>query len=389
MTPLRIIAVKTGAFEVARLEEALRKEGCEILLERVETPEMFLRALERQPWDLVLADYDLPQINAALALELLEQRGLFLPLIVVDEPIGEEAAVALAKDGMRDFVASKDIPRLAAVILRETTHARILPEARSVAAAQLAKRFSLPLAAARTDLWEWDLRSGRITWSNTTHPSLGLPLGVVVGTLEGLRSVIHPADRYALNQAGEIFSENPQSEGQSELELRILRPDNVTGWWHSTFSTLCDPDGRPLRILGVGRDITKRKQAEEALRLSEQKFEIVFRRSPAMMIISTLVGGRILDVNEAFTHNLGYMREEVVGRAEEEINIWAEGDFRRQVVDRLTKSATLEDVPANLWHKSGASLAGLCSFAAVQVGIHRCLLTTSLRLSETDLAGMS
>jgi PAS domain-containing protein len=389
MIPSRVIVVKTDALEVNRLEEALRQEDCEIVFERVETPESFLRAIDRQPWDAVIAGYELPQINAALILELLEQRGLPVPVIVVDEPIGESNAVALAKAGMCDFVPSSDIPRLAKAIFRETTRARISPLPRPTAVAQTAKRFHLPLAAARIDLWEWDLASGRISWSDSGHPSLGLPPGCFVSTVDDLRKVIHPADRYVLNQAGLLATETGSPDASFELELRIVQSEHSPGWWHSTYSVLRDRDGRPLRLLGVAQDITERKQAEECLRLAEQKFNVVFRRSPAVLCLSTFVGGRILDVNDAFTHNLGYMREEVVGRTEEDINLWAECDFRPRIIDRLATSPALDDVPANLWHKSGAALTGLCSFASVQVGIQRCLLTASVNLIEKELEGLS
>ena len=70
------------------------------------------------------------------------------------------------------------------------------------------------------------------------------------------------------------------------------------------------------------RDITSRKQAERALRISEELVSKAFQASPMLISITTLAEGRFLNVNDAFLRLLGYAREEVVGKTSAELRNW-------------------------------------------------------------------
>ena len=81
------------------LEVALRRAGYAPVCQRVETPEALESALERQPWDLIIADYRLPRFDGLAALALVKEKGLDVPFIIVSGYITEETAVAAMKAG--------------------------------------------------------------------------------------------------------------------------------------------------------------------------------------------------------------------------------------------------------------------------------------------------
>jgi PAS domain S-box-containing protein len=66
-----------------------------------------------------------------------------------------------------------------------------------------------------------------------------------------------------------------------------------------------------------------RKQAEEALRKSEEKFSRFFFSSPTWLGFTKLHDGRFLEVNHAFERITGFSREETIGRTSLEIGLWA------------------------------------------------------------------
>ena len=108
-----------------------------------------------------------------------------------------------------------------------------------------------------------------------------------------------------------------------------------------------------------GEELEKRladlKQAEAALaeaeggrKLSEEKFQKVFRSSPVPFSITTLKEGRFLDVNIAFERRYGYSREELLGRTVHDLKIWEDPLDRVRMVALLQKSGPIRNVITHL-----------------------------------------
>jgi two-component system cell cycle sensor histidine kinase/response regulator CckA len=75
-------------------------------------------------------------------------------------------------------------------------------------------------------------------------------------------------------------------------------------------------------ILSANRDITERKEAETALRTSEERFSKAFHGNPHVMTISTASDGRFVDVNDSFLRVFGFPKEEVLGRSVVDLGIY-------------------------------------------------------------------
>jgi PAS domain S-box-containing protein len=95
------------------------------------------------------------------------------------------------------------------------------------------------------------------------------------------------------------------------MEVEVYRKDGSTVWAEMKMTFLRDPDGRPVGILGVTRDITERKQAEEALRESERRFRTLSEESFEAIAIHKK--GTILEANQALATMFGYELSEVIG----------------------------------------------------------------------------
>jgi len=121
--PLRLLLVEDSENDAMLLVRELTRAGFELVVERVETAHAMQAALDRQPWDIVLGDYSMPQFGGAAALALLRERGLDVPFIIVSGTIGEERAVAAMKAGASDYVPKDKLKRLVPVIERELREA--------------------------------------------------------------------------------------------------------------------------------------------------------------------------------------------------------------------------------------------------------------------------
>ena len=134
---------------------------------------------------------------------------------------------------------------------------------------QSEERLRLALAAARLGTWDWNIQTGKVVWSENVESLFGLPRGGFAGTYGAFLDLIHPEDRSGVVQAITRASE----EGVDyRIEHRIIWPDGSVRWLGCTGQVLRDETGGAVRMLGTVQCITDRKQAEAALRESEERF---------------------------------------------------------------------------------------------------------------------
>jgi signal transduction histidine kinase len=128
--PLQVLVIEDSEDDATLLEIELQRAGHAPVCQRVETPEALSAALERQPWDLVIADYRLPRFDGLAALALVKSKGLDLPFIIVSGYITEETAVAAMKAGAHDYVMKDKLARLGPAVQRELRDAESRRERR-------------------------------------------------------------------------------------------------------------------------------------------------------------------------------------------------------------------------------------------------------------------
>jgi two-component system cell cycle sensor histidine kinase/response regulator CckA len=110
--------------------------------------------------------------------------------------------------------------------------------------------------------------------------------------------------------------------------------------------------GRSLHLIAV-RDITERRQADEALRKSEEKFSKVFHSAPAGIAVSGLGDGRLLEINREFARLFGYTRDDVIGRTSFELGLWLDPRDRGQMLRLLATDGEVKDQELRLRAKDG------------------------------------
>jgi PAS domain S-box-containing protein len=150
-------------------------------------------------------------------------------------------------------------------------------EATALAQEALHEHQRLELAAEATDLgiWEWDVETGHLHWSDRQKELWGLsPDHPAV--YEDWESRLHPEDRDAvLHVLGAVH--DPASGGRLAAEHRILRDDGTVRWISGRARMLYDGTGRPARLIGTALDVTERREADEALRQALAAKETLLR----------------------------------------------------------------------------------------------------------------
>ncbi len=122
--PLRVLIIEDSALDAKVLAGLLNAGGFKVTTERVETAGEFTTALDAMEWDLILADYNLPEFTGPEGLRLLQESGKDIPFIVISGGIGEDLAVQIMKSGAHDYLMKGNLARLVPAVEREVREAR-------------------------------------------------------------------------------------------------------------------------------------------------------------------------------------------------------------------------------------------------------------------------
>jgi diguanylate cyclase (GGDEF)-like protein/PAS domain S-box-containing protein len=176
--------------------------------------------------------------------------------------------------------------------------------------------------------WEWDLKTDEVSWSDETFRIYGYEPQEFVPTLDKLMELVHPDDRELVrkNIDGALYESMPY-----EFEHRIVRPDGEVRIIHRQAQVYFDEEGKPLRMVGTVHDLTEQKEAEEALRESEESFRSAFEDAPIGVALVGLDRGH-LRVNRAYCQMLGYSEEELLEKPHPEL---VHPDDREESTDRI------------------------------------------------------
>jgi len=123
--PLQVLIVEDSENDAALLELELQQAGYETICQRVDTPGGLRSALAAQSWDVIIADYVMPQFSGLTALAIVAEAGLDIPFIIVSGHITEDTAVAAMKAGAHDYVMKDKLARLGPAVDRELREAEM------------------------------------------------------------------------------------------------------------------------------------------------------------------------------------------------------------------------------------------------------------------------
>jgi PAS domain S-box-containing protein len=183
-----------------------------------------------------------------------------------------------------------------------------------------------------------------------------------------------PAERDAFLRALEV-------QGRAlNHDCRQRRKDGAIFWVLKRASLVSDGDRQPL-IETTALDITERKQAELALRQSEERFATIFRESPLGCALLSL-DGVFLDVNENFLHILGRPSESVIGKDGVVLGLWKQQGQRDQFFERLRAEGVVQNLEVDFKDANGRRHVGLYFATLVGVGDKQCIFGMFLDQSE-------
>src|SRR5712692_3571603 len=122
-SPLRVLIIEDSEDDADLLARELRRGGFDLMCQRVDTRAAMMQALDAHQWDIIIADYMMPNFTGLDALRLMQEKEFDLPFIILSGSIGEDTAVEAMKTGVHDYIMKGNLTRLLPAINRELKEA--------------------------------------------------------------------------------------------------------------------------------------------------------------------------------------------------------------------------------------------------------------------------
>ena len=348
MAPLRVLILEDSEMGAALLVRTLRAGGYAPAWERVETAAALAAAIDRQPWDVILAANAMTRLTVRDALAVVRGHDLDLPVIVLSRQRGETPAIVAAeaveamRAGAHDYLLEQDLSRLVPAIERE------LREASGRAARHRAesalRRLVRAVETVGIGITVTDAQ-GRIVYTNPAEARMH---GYTTEELVGMRAqaLAPPAARQGVAPQRLAALKAWRREGFNVRKDGSLFPVQLVS------DVVTDAAGTPIGIVTCCVDISERRQADAAQRASEARYRKLFERNLAGVYRATAEGA-ILECNDALARILGWSgREEVRSRKVADF-YYRKRDLKR-VMDDLRRLGTLASHEIELRRRDGS-----------------------------------
>lgn len=309
---LRLLLLEDNQNDADLLIRALRQSGFEVIHERVDNEKDFIAHLDPS-LDLIISDYQMPSFIGLQALDIVRERGLQIPFILISGTVGEDIAVMAMRNGASDYLMKDRLARLGEAVKRAIEDRRIR-EDREIAERALRgseDRFAALIDSAMDAIISFD-SAQKITLFN---PAAERMFGYTARDAFG---------RSVLDLIPERFRNLPGAQQRAEA---IAAFSNATGLMgqHAKGSEF------PIEVSISGthgaaatsytiivRDVTERTIAEAQVRRTNERFRSFFELDLIGMAI-TLPQKGIAVVNDRACEILGYSREELQGKPWDQI----------------------------------------------------------------------
>ena len=287
-TPLQVLIVEDSEDDALLVVRELRRGGYDVTFERVDTAAAMAAAIERQPWAVVIADYSMPHFSGLDALQLVMEKQLDIPVVIVSATIGEDVAVATMRAGARDYVMKSNLKRLAPAVARELREAERRREHRRVEAERKRLVTAIEQAAEAVVITDPE---GTIQYVNPAfHRITGYTREEVLGqNPRVLKSEEH--DRAFYQKLWDTITSGDTWNGR----FTNKKKDGTLYLEDATISPVCDNSGKIVNFVSVKRDITREVALEKELRQAQK-----------MEAVGQLAGGVAHDFNNLLTAITGY-----------------------------------------------------------------------------------
>ena len=192
---------------------------------------------------------------------------------------------------------------------------------------------------------------------------------------------VHPEDLPGVRKLYQRFISGKSRTFQTEYRVR-KKADQWIFIQDIAHAIDRDKQGKAQRIIGITRDITYNKRAEEELRESKERFEKIFMTSPELITISNDQTGEFVEVNDVFVKTLGYPRKQIIGASITGLDLWADISQKEEIHEALDRKGYVNSYEVSFRTKSGKLIPILVSCTMIQLSGTNHVLTVGANIEK-------
>ncbi|HEX8170630.1 MAG TPA: response regulator [Thermoanaerobaculia bacterium] len=262
---IQLLLLEDHSDDATLIERALRRGGFRVTLTHANGRATFLDAIASGSFDVVVADYSLPDITGLQALAIVRERlAPGTPFVLISGAAGERLAVDAVKAGANDYILKDKLEQLAPAVALALKDAELERERKRAEDEIRRQRDELRSAhaIARLANWEWDVARDEMRWSDEMTGVMQVEPAEQPRTRAEFVALLPRAEQPRFDQvlsACEPFTfEHDLVRG--DTTLRIIERARVEA----------DSSGAPLRICGTAQDVTAQRRLEQQLARAER-----------------------------------------------------------------------------------------------------------------------
>lgn len=344
----KILHLEDTVSDAQMIDRVLRKHRVPFESRVVDTKKDFIAALKNYSPDVILSDHTLPAFNSVEALNIVHNKGMNIPFILVTSPISEEFAVDVIKQGADDYVLKDRLQRLPSAMLNalkkkhyQNEQKRLLKELKieqemaRETLRKLSDRMVLAARAASVGVWEWDVQKDNLEWDKTMHSLHGMDPECFEGGFQAWENCMHPDD---ILRVREEMYKALTGEKEFDTEFRVKWSDGSIHYIKAVGLVQRTEEGIAERMLGTNWDVTERRNLEDELQRSEDFYRALIESSTELKCL-TAADGTITYVSPSVTAITGFTARQMLGKKHQDFVHPADRDLLQAHLLLLKQSA--------------------------------------------------
>lgn len=264
---LLIILLESDLDDVQLIVQTLKQSRLQFEYLFVNSREAFLNAISQNDPDIILADFELPNYNCLAAFNECREKDILAPFILVTGSLSDEVAVECFKTGIDDYILKDRLNRLPMAITRIIEKKKLEIERQRMVQTLIKsqKRLGEAEKLARMGNWEWDVSSGKFTWSDGMYRIYGLKRRVYRPEYDTFLDFFHPEHREVIkSKVREILSGKIQNK---EFRAAIKTGEGVNKVLQFKLRVENAINGTArLKVFGVVQNVTHLYHKEQELK---------------------------------------------------------------------------------------------------------------------------